>query len=124
MKYLSKEVYILEGSFKHAEISETEFRKIILEQGNPAVVTFSSDWMGGAAMLNLIMEDLRFEYKEKAQFFWVNIERSQLATEFCITNTATICFFNNGEMTDQQIGLVSKDKLRKKVEKFIQRVTS
>lgn len=122
MKYLSKEVYILEGPFKHEEISETEFRKIILQQGHPAVVTFSSDWMGGAAMLDLIMEDLRSEYKEKVQFFWVNMDKSQLATEFGITNTATICFFCKGEVIDQQIGLVSKDKLRKKVETFIQNI--
>ena len=123
MKYPSNEVYVLEGPAAYQKISEVNFRRIVGEGGSPAVVTFSSNWMGGAAMLHLLMEDMWAEYSNKAYFFCVDLEKSKLAKEFSIVNTATICFFYKGEMVDQQVGLVSKSKLRKKLEDFIQRLS-
>lgn len=123
MKYPSNEVYIMEGPAAYQEISEMNFRKIVSEGGSPAVVNFSSNWMGGAAMLHLLMEDLWAEYSAKIYFFCVDLEKNKLAKEFGIINTATICFFYNGEMVDQQVGLISKSKLRKKLEDFIKRLS-
>lgn len=120
MKYIDrKEVYILEEPVGYQEISETNFRLIIQQEGKPAVVTFTGDWMGSATMLHLLMEDLWSEYKDKMYFFCVNLEKSTLAKEFGIMNTATVCFFNKGEIVDQQVGLVSKSKLRSKIEQFL-----
>jgi|GEM_PF-2537203 thioredoxin-like negative regulator of GroEL len=122
MKYLSKEIYVLEGPASYQEISEEFFRKTVLKEGNPAIVTFSGDWMGSAAMLHLIVEDLCAEFKEKAHFYCINLQKSKLADELGIGYVATVCFFYKGEMLDQQIGLVAKTKLREKIEQFIKTI--
>ena len=120
MKYVSKQVYILEESIGYQEISESDFRLMVQKEGKSAVVIFTGDWMGSASMLHVIMEDLWTEYKDKLYFFRVNLDKNTLATEFGILNTATVCFFCRGEIVDQQVGLVSKSKLRNKIDQFLQ----
>ncbi|MFN7119040.1 MAG: thioredoxin family protein [Saprospiraceae bacterium] len=93
MKYVSKQVYILEESIGYQEISESDFRLVVQKEGKSAVVIFTGDWMGSASMLHVIMEDLWTEYKDKLYFFRVNLDKNTLATEFGILNTATVCFF-------------------------------
>jgi len=120
MKYVTNEVYVLEGPTGYQEISEEDFRTVVQKEGKPAVVTFTGEWMGSSSMLHLIMEDIWSEYKDKVYFFCVSLGKNTLATEFGILNTATICFFKDGELIDQQVGLVSKSKIRTKLEYFLQ----
>lgn len=119
MKYINKELYVLESPATYQQVSEDEFRALILQQGKPAIVTFLGEWMGSAAMLRMIIEDLCEEYRDQLSFFCVSLEKLKLIAEFGIQNTATVCFFHQGQIIDQQVGLVSKIKLRQKIEEFL-----
>ncbi len=122
MKYVSNQVYVLEEPAGYQEISESDFRRIVQEEGQPAIVTFTGDWMGSSTMLFLLMEDLWTEFRDKLHFFYINLEKNALTNEFGILTTATVFFFCRGEIRDQQVGLIAKSKMRSKIEQFIQSI--
>jgi thioredoxin 1 len=79
------------------------------------VVDFYSSTCVPCKKLMPIVEELSNEHLE-VQFYKVNVEEHpDLAGDYMILSVPTVLFFENGELVDQSIGLVSKDVLKNKL---------
>ncbi|MEO6454640.1 MAG: thioredoxin domain-containing protein [Ginsengibacter sp.] len=100
-----------------AEITDTQFKKEVLENSYLSLVHFKKEWNGACQIIAPIFEDLTKSYKSIVKFFTVDIDTQKIiATEFGISETPSILFFKKGEIIDHSIGLISKNDLIAKIE--------
>lgn len=82
-----------------------------------AVVDFSAGWCGPCQMLAPVLEELSDEMAEEADFFNADAdENMELVREYRVVNIPALFIFKNGEKTAQQVGFLSKEKLKKWIE--------
>lgn len=82
-----------------------------------AVVDFSAVWCGPCQMLAPVLEKLSDEMAGEADFFNADADaNTELVREYRVTNIPALFIFKNGEKAAQQVGFLSKDKLKKWIE--------
>lgn len=82
-----------------------------------AVVDFSAVWCGPCQMLAPVLEKLSDEMAGDADFFNADADANmELVREYRVTNIPALFIFKNGEKAAQQVGFLSKDKLKKWIE--------
>jgi thioredoxin 1 len=77
------------------------------------LVDFYADWCGPCKMLGPVLDNLAEELKGKVKIVKVNVdELSEIAQEYGVMSIPTLILFENGTMTKQNIGFLSKDMLK------------
>ena len=87
---------------------------VLLEsfRGKVLVVTFWASWCGPCKMLDPIVEQLAEELAGKVVVGKVNVdEQPDLAARFGVMSIPTVLIFENGELKNQSVGFVPKQKL-------------
>ena len=73
---------------------------------------FYADWCGPCRMQTPIIEDLEKEFKDKAEFRKVNVDKeSELATEKGIFVVPTLILEKDGKELKKWMGVTSKEEL-------------
>ena len=92
--------------------TQTDFDQQVLRSDVPVLVDFYADWCGPCQRLGPVLEELAAE-TPSAKIVKVNVEHSpQLAAEYGVESIPSLKLFKNGQVTDQVVGLASKDRLR------------
>jgi len=98
------------GSVLHA--TDATFEKLVLESPVPVLVDFWADWCAPCRALAPTIEALAREMGERARIVKVDVERArQVAGEYGIRSIPTVALFQGGEVADVLVGLQSKEKL-------------
>lgn len=98
-------------------LTDTNFKKEVLESGLPAVVDFWAAWCGPCKAIAPIVEELAREYSGKVKMGKVNVdENPKTATHYGIMSIPTLVFFKNGKVMDQVAGGLTKAELKKRIE--------
>ncbi len=78
----------------------------------PVLVDFYADWCGPCKRIAPVLEELAAEIPN-AKIVKVNVEHNpRLAAEYGVQSIPSLKVFKNGQVTDQVVGLASKDRLR------------
>ena len=93
--------------------------KVILNEG-VVLVCFSAQWCGPCRMIAPMIDDISKEYEGKATVGKINVdENRETASFYNIMSIPTLLFFKNGQIVDKQVGVVSKDVLRNKINSLL-----
>lgn len=78
----------------------------------PILMDFYADWCGPCRMQTPIIEDLEKEFKDKAEFRKVNVDKEgNLATEKGIFVVPTLILEKDGKELKKWMGVTSKEEL-------------
>ena len=103
------------------EVNSTAFEQEVLKSSRPAWVDFWAPWCGACKALSPTVESVANETAGKVKVVKVNVDEAQdIAAKYSIMSIPTLLVFVNGEISDQLIGLVQKDKSMDKLNKYMQ----
>jgi thioredoxin 1 len=91
---------------------EESFGEEVLDSKVPVLVDFYADWCGPCRALSPVLEQLADE-TPNAKIVKVNVdENPQLAGRYRVSSIPNLLVFRDGKVTDQQVGLASKQQLK------------
>jgi thioredoxin 1 len=102
------------------DFTDGNFQQEVLSSDIPVVVDFWAPWCGPCKMLTPIIEELSNTYAGKVKFGKVNVDDNpQIASKYGIVSIPTMLFVKGGNIIDQQVGLLAKNPLMSKIDRFI-----
>ncbi|CAM6096255.1 unnamed protein product [Calypogeia fissa] len=102
------------------EVSDVDFKRLVLDSDVPVLVDFWAPWCGPCRMISPIIDDLAKKYAGELRCVKLNTDESPYtATEYGIRSIPTVMIFKGGEKMDTVIGAVPLATLTATVEKYI-----
>ena len=90
-------------------MTDEEFQEIINSQ-KICVVDFSATWCGPCRMMAPVLEDISDKYKNKFQFYQIDIDSAEdIAEKFNVTAVPTIIIFREGKEITRTSGYQDYD---------------
>lgn len=100
-------------------INQENFESVIAS-GQPVVIDFWAEWCGPCRMISPIVEELAAEYEGKVTICKCDVEENdEITMKYGVRNIPTIIFLKGGQVVDKQVGAVSKDALKAKIENLL-----
>ena len=94
------------------EVQDQDFEDQVIQSQKPVVVDFWAPWCGPCKAVGPIIEKMADTHHDKVQFVKINIDDNpETARKYGIKSVPTIMFFNNGQMVDKLVGMVTAAKL-------------
>jgi thioredoxin 1 len=95
-------------------VSDDSFESEVLKSGTPVLVDFWAEWCGPCKAIAPVLEQVAAEYQGKLQVAKVDVDSNQAtAMRYGVRSIPTLMLFKNGVVEAQQVGLLSKDNLKK-----------
>jgi thioredoxin 1 len=87
------------------------FEESVLKNDKPVILDFYADWCGPCRMLGPVLEKIAKENDDVA-VAKVNVDNiPSLAESFGVTSIPALFVLKNGEVTNQAVGFMSKEKV-------------
>ncbi|MFH1947372.1 MAG: thioredoxin [Candidatus Magasanikbacteria bacterium] len=101
-------------------LNDSNFEAEVLKSDKPVLVDFWAPWCGPCQMMGPLVEELASEYEGKIKVGKLNVDENQTsAGQFKVLSIPTFLVFKGGEVVDQMVGGVQKDKLKEMMDKHL-----
>jgi len=102
-------------------LTDTNFKKEVLESDLPALVDFWAPWCGPCRMITPIIDELAKEYRNKLRVCKINVdENPRIATQYAVMSIPALIFFKNGKVIEQVVRVLNKAELKRKIEENLE----
>ena len=98
------------------ELNANNFDEIVINATKPVLIDFWASWCGPCKMLSPLVEQIA-EERDDIIVASINVdEEPELSLQFNIRSIPTLIVFKNGEIANQSIGFIPKEKILALVE--------
>ena len=88
-----------------------DFKKEVIEYEGKVVVDFYADWCGPCRMMSPVIDGLKNE-RSDIKVLKVNVDNEEkIAREYGVMSIPTIIVFENGNIKEKVVGVVSREEL-------------
>jgi thioredoxin 1 len=99
-------------------VTDGDFDQQILQSDVPTLVDFWAAWCGPCRTVGPVVEELAGEYAGKVKVAKLNVdENKQTPTKYGIRGIPTLILFKGGQVVDQIVGAVPKDRIKELLDK-------
>jgi len=102
------------------QVTENTFEQDVINSPSPVLVDFWADWCRPCHMIAPVLEELSDEYQGRLRVAKVNVDENPATQErFGIRSIPTLLFFDEGELKEQVIGVLTKSQLIGLIDKYV-----
>ena len=102
------------------EIDDSIFETEVLNSEKPVLVDFWAPWCGPCRAIAPLLEELAGTLGDKIKIVKCNVDDNPVTPgKFEIRSIPTLIFFKDGKVFEQIVGMVSKAKLEKTINKML-----
>lgn len=103
-----------------AEFTDANFEAEVLQSSVPVLVDFWAPWCGPCKMLAPSIEALASQYEGRVKVGKLNTDDNEnTAAKFGIRSIPTLLMFKNGEVVNQLVGALPKDKIAEQLDRVV-----
>jgi len=97
-------------------LNDKNFETEVTKSNIPVLVDFWAEWCGPCKIIAPIIDQLAGELAGKMKVTKLNVDESaDLAGQYNVMSIPTLLIFKNGQVVDQIVGAMPKDKLLAKI---------
>ncbi|MBK8800628.1 MAG: thioredoxin [Fibrobacteres bacterium] len=102
------------------EFTDANFEVEVVKSDLPVLVDFWAPWCGPCRMIAPSIEALSGEYAGKFKIGKLNTDdNADVSARFGIRSIPTLLIFKGGEVVDQLVGALPKEKIAERINKFV-----
>tara|TARA_B100000700_G_C14966512_1_gene819118 strand:- start:1032 stop:1364 length:333 start_codon:yes stop_codon:yes gene_type:complete len=103
------------------DVTDDNFESIVINSDKPVLVDFWAEWCGPCKMLTPTIESVAEDFQGKSVVVKVNVDNAPgIATKYGIRSIPSLLFFNNGKVSEQRVGAISKDEITSLLNQLIE----
>lgn len=101
-------------------ITEANIKKEVEESTLPVIIDVYATWCGPCQQMAPILDELEKEMGESYKFAKINVDESrELSINLGVTSVPTFIFMKNNEVKGKEVGYISKDDLKAKIQELL-----
>jgi thioredoxin 1 len=109
---------ILMASDAIVEITDSNFDQMVLKADQPVMIDFWAAWCGPCRALAPIVDEVAKQYSGKIVVGKMDVDKNPAtAQRFGVRGIPTLLVFKGGQVREQIVGFVPKDRIEKAIDK-------
>ena len=98
-------------------VTDKTFNESVLQSDQPVLVDFWAAWCGPCRAMSSVVDEVADEIGDRAKVVKANVDEvTEAAAKFGVQSIPAFFVVQNGEVKDQLLGVVPKERLLKALE--------